>query len=240
MDTTTDRTTTITIVDVHQDPEDDRVVHVTSPVSGPNGDRAGATVRSTTRRDAHKVTRWLHTYLSMISLALVLFFGATGITLNHPSWTFGINGSQETVTGTLPTGFETNGTVDFLAISQFMTETHGVRGDATDYSADATQGSMSFKGPGYAADLFFDVATGAYDLNVDQQGLLAVMNDLHKGRNTGGAWNWTIDVAGGLLVAVAVTGLGLQFFLKRRRTRAYVVAGAGTLLGLILIILTVN
>ena len=196
--------------------------------------------RSTTRRDAHKATRWLHTYLSMISLALVLFFGATGITLNHPSWTFGMNGSQETLTGTLPPGFETNGTVDFLAISQFMTETHGVRGDATDDSADATQGSMSFKGPGYAADLFFDVATGTYDLSVDQQGVLAVMNDLHKGRNTDGPWNWTIDVAGGLLVAVAVTGLGLQFFLKRRRMRAYVVAGAGTMLGFILIVLTVN
>lgn len=193
-----------------------------------------------TQREAHKITRWLHTYLSMFSLLLVLFFGATGITLNHPSWTFGMNGSQQTISGTLPAGFETNGTVDFLAVSQYVQDNNGVRGDATDYSADATQGSMSFKGPGYAADLFFDVNTGAYDLTVDQQGLLAVMNDLHKGRNTGGAWNWTIDAAGGLLVVVAITGLGLQFFLKRRRTRAYIVAAAGTLLGVILIVLSVN
>lgn len=191
-------------------------------------------------RETHKITRWLHTYLSMISLLLVLFFGATGVTLNHPSWTFGLDGSQQTLSGTLPAGFETNGAVDFLAVSQYMQKMHKVRGDATDYTADATQGSMSFKGPGYAADLFFDVDTGAYDLTVDQQGLLAVMNDLHKGRNTAGSWNWTIDVAGGLLVAVAVTGLGLQFFLKRRRARAYVVAGVGTLISLILIVVTVN
>lgn len=195
---------------------------------------------SAANRDVHKVTRWLHTYLSMFSLLLVLFFGATGVTLNHPSWTFGTSGSQQVVSGTLPAGFETNGTVDFLAVSQYLQETEGVRGEATDYSADTTQGSMSFKGPGYAADVFFDVDTGKYDLTVDQQGLLAVMNDLHKGRNTGGTWNWTIDVAGGLLVAVAVTGLGLQFFLKRRRTRAYIVAGVGGLISLVLILLTVN
>lgn len=202
--------------------------------------RGDGTTPSTARRDLHKVTRWLHTYLSMISLALVLFFGATGITLNHPSWTFGMDGSQQTYAGVLPAGFETNGTVDFLAVAQYMQEMHGVRGDATNYAADATQGSMSFKGPGYAADLFFDVDTGSYDLTVDQQGLLAVLNDLHKGRNTGGSWNWTIDLAGGILVAVAVTGLGLQLFLKRRRRRAYIVAGVGTLVSIALMVITVN
>ena len=194
----------------------------------------------TARRETHKVTRWLHTYLGMVSLALVLFFGATGVTLNHPSWTLGMSGSQQALTGTLPAGFETNGTVDFLAVSQYLQDTDGVRGHATDYSADATQGSMSFRGPGYSADVFFDVDTGDYQLTVDQQGLLAVMNDLHKGRNTGGSWNWTIDVAGGLLVAVAVTGFGLQFFLMRRRARAYIVAAVGTLLTVVLIVVTVN
>ena len=33
--------------------------------------------------------RWLHIYLSMFGLAAVFFFSATGITLNHPDWTFG-------------------------------------------------------------------------------------------------------------------------------------------------------
>src|SRR3954452_4984480 len=33
--------------------------------------------------------RWLHIYLSMFGLATILFFGVTGITLNHPDWFFG-------------------------------------------------------------------------------------------------------------------------------------------------------
>ena len=36
-----------------------------------------------------KLMRWLHIYLSMFGLAAVLFFSATGITLNHPDWFFG-------------------------------------------------------------------------------------------------------------------------------------------------------
>ena len=30
--------------------------------------------------------RWLHIYLSMFSLAVILFFSLTGVTLNHPDW----------------------------------------------------------------------------------------------------------------------------------------------------------
>ena len=30
--------------------------------------------------------RWIHIYLSMFGLAAVLFFGVTGLTLNHPEW----------------------------------------------------------------------------------------------------------------------------------------------------------
>src|SRR5205823_5331679 len=36
-----------------------------------------------------KLMRWLHIYLSMFGLAMVLFFSATGVTLNHPDWFFG-------------------------------------------------------------------------------------------------------------------------------------------------------
>ena len=36
-----------------------------------------------------KLMRWLHIYLSMFGLAVVLFFSVTGITLNHPDWFFG-------------------------------------------------------------------------------------------------------------------------------------------------------
>ena len=43
-----------------------------------------------------KLMRWLHIYLSMFSLGVVLFFSVTGITLNHPDWFFsGAEGSRD-------------------------------------------------------------------------------------------------------------------------------------------------
>ena len=123
-------------------------------------------------------TRWLHVYTSMISLLIVLFFGITGLTLNHPSWNLGGSATTSTYSGTIPAGFATDGNVDFLAVTEHVRKTDGVRGTVADYRADAFQGSVSFKGPGYAADLVFDVTTGQYQVTVEEQGLLGVLNDL--------------------------------------------------------------
>ena len=185
-------------------------------------------------------TRWLHVYTSMISLLIVLFFGITGLTLNHPTWSLGGHATVNTSVGTLPEGFHSSGTVDFLAVTEYVRKTNGVRGSVADYNANDTDGSVSFKGPGYAADLLFEVATGKYQLTVSEQGVLGVLNDLHKGRDTDSRWNWTIDVAAIFLVFVAVTGLGIQIFQKKRRRRALTFAGAFSALSLILIVLSMR
>jgi hypothetical protein len=39
-------------------------------------------------RTLAKWSRWLHIYLSMLSLGAILFFSLTGFTLNHPDWFF--------------------------------------------------------------------------------------------------------------------------------------------------------
>src|SRR4051812_2916497 len=55
------------------------------PLGGPPGGegRPPAPARRFGLRLASFV-RWLHTYLSMFAFAALLFFGLTGITLNHP------------------------------------------------------------------------------------------------------------------------------------------------------------
>jgi hypothetical protein len=176
----------------------------------------------------------------MISLIIVLFFGLTGITLNHPNWTLGSNGSHSKYTGTLPTGSSAAGTVDFFTITEFIRSKYGVTAAVSDHRADDSQGSIAFKGPGYAADLSFDVTTGAYKLSINEAGLLAAMNDVHKGRDTGSGWKWVIDVAGGLLVVVALTGLGIQLFLRKRRRRALTTAAVLGVVTILLIYSTLN
>ncbi|MGD9795190.1 MAG: PepSY-associated TM helix domain-containing protein, partial [Acidimicrobiia bacterium] len=197
--------------------------------------------RSTRRNETHKAFRFLHTYTSMIALVIVLFFGVTGLTLNHPTWTLGQETSRSTNTGTLPSGFvDAAGNVDFLAVTEYVRNTDGVRGSVSDYGTTAGEGTVSFKSPGYAADLVFKLDDGSYQVTIEEDGFLAVMNDLHKGRYADSSWKWLIDISAVFLVVIALTGLGLQFFLKRRRTKAFVVAGIGGVVTLIMIIVTVR
>ena len=134
----------------------------------------------------------------------------------------------------------TTGSVDFLSISEYVRINYDVRGDVDSFEASATEGSIAFKNPGYSAELFFAVDTGEFELTIEQQGWVAVMNDLHKGRDTGSVWKWVIDVAAGFLVVISLTGLTMQFFLRKRRMSALLAAGAGTIALIALIAVTLR
>jgi hypothetical protein len=169
--------------------------------------------------------RWLHTYTSMISLLVVLFFALTGITLNHPDWAFGTTEVRREVTGTLPEGWITNGKVDWLTVAEDLRAEQGLKGRAGETRVDGGEASISFLGPGYSADTFIDTATGNYTTTVLAQGGVAVLNDLHRGRDAGEAWKWLIDLSGAVLTLVAVTGIGILLYLKKTRRQALLVMG---------------
>jgi uncharacterized protein len=182
-------------------------------------------------------SRVIHAYTSMACLALVLFFAVTGITLNHPDWAFGGKETTTTVRGNLPADFKSGTDVDWLKVAEFLRSKHGLQGEVGEHRVNGNEGSIVFRGPGYAADGFFQVDTGAYDVTTKSQGLVAVMNDLHKGRNTRRSWNWLIDVIAVFLTVIALTGLVLQLFLKKRRRSTLVSAAAGFFVLLVLAIM---
>jgi len=187
------------------------------------------------KRRISSLSRWLHVYLSMISFAILFFFAATGLTVNHPDW---FSGQQQTrqFEGTVdPSWVNTAGedSVARLEIVEYLRSTHGIRGALSDFQIDDWQVSVSFTGPGYAADAFIDRETGAYDLTESQMGFVAIINDLHKGRDTGSAWKWLIDVSAVLMTLVSLTGMVLVFFVPRVRTSGIIVAVGGTLLAIV-------
>ena len=191
------------------------------------------------KRTTHRWARWLHVYSSMIALLIVLFFGITGITLNHPTWTFGDATSRSTTTGTLATATTLDdGSIDWLSVAEEVRATYNVKGTVSDFGATDGEGAITFVNPGYSADLFFDVSDASFELTVAEQGFVAVMNDLHKGRDSGSAWSWVIDVSAGFLVLISVTGLTMQFFLRKRRRSALVSAAVGGALSVALIWIT--
>jgi len=166
----------------------------------------------------------------MASFSILLFFAVTGITLNHQTW---FNGEPKVArfTGTIeparlnpPDG----AAVDQAPIVARLRSAHGIKAHMSDFRVDADQIGVSFKGPGYAADAFIDRKTGAYDMTESRMGAVAIINDLHKGRDSGAAWSQIIDISAALMVLVSLTGLVLIFFLHKRLVLGLAVLGIGT------------
>ncbi|WP_263418762.1 PepSY-associated TM helix domain-containing protein [Terriglobus albidus] len=184
------------------------------------------------RRRTAIISRWLHIYLSMVSFAIVLFFSITGITLNHAE---ALGGKEKTTVtkGELPHEWlrPANGAEpDKLKIAEDLRSRHKLHGAVSDFRVDDNQLEVSFKGPGYAADIFIDRDTNKYDLTETRNGFIAIVNDLHKGRDTGTAWSMFIDISAALLTLVSLTGLVLLFFVYKRRVSGMIVAVAGALI----------
>jgi len=204
-------------------------VRASSPAAGP------ARRRSLRRRLGIKLAalmRWLHIYLSMFSLAVVLFFSVTGITLNHPDWFPKWAERRGEAAGRVDARWLHAGTpsavVDKLEVVEHLRKAHGVRGALAEFRVDDEECLVTFKGPGYAADAFIERGTGKYTLTETSHGFVAVINDLHKGRDTGKAWSVVIDLSAALITVVSLTGLVLLFYLKLRRVPGLVIALAGT------------
>lgn len=208
--------------------------------------------------------RWLHIYVSLLGFAALMFFAVTGITLNHPTW-FG--GDLQTVTelkGSVPTAWvaprpiaaapegagseeapsesdaaPANETVARLEVVEHLRKEHGLRGAVSEFRIDDYECMVLFKGPGYAADVFIDRATGSYSVTQAVMGLMAVMNDLHKGRDSGEVWSWVIDVTALLMVFVSITGFVLIFYLRRKRMSGVLTAVVGTIVLVVVALLWV-
>ena len=180
------------------------------------------------KRRLAKYSRWLHIYVSMTSFVIVFFFAVTGWTLNHAERFSGgerlrkAAGSVDTQwTGAAAESAKTR-------IADTIRSGAGVHGAVTDFRVDDDLVSVTFKGPGYSADALIDRKTGKYDVTESRLGAIAVLNDLHKGRDTGTAWAQVIDISAVLMVLVSLTGLTLIFFLQKRLTLGLWVLGIGT------------
>ena len=173
------------------------------------------------------LARWLHLYLSVVSFVLVLFFAVTGLTLNHADWFDNAERTTDVkgrINRTWVAGTDTI-TVNKLAIVEYLRSAHQLKGSVSEFRIDDRQCSVSFRGPGYSADASIDRPDGTYQLTETRLGLVAVLNDLHKGRDTGRGWAWVIDIAAVFMTLVSLTGLALLLVLKKRR-----VSGLGWLL----------
>lgn len=193
-------------------------------------------------RKVAALIRWLHIYLSMISFAIVFFFSVTGLTLNHADKFTSevktvlekgkLDSSWVNVTDTVK--------INKLQVVEYLRAKNNIKAACTDFIIDEEQLSVSFKGPGYAADAFIERSTGTYDLTKTMAGFVGIVNDLHKGRDTGSVWSMVIDVSAVLMTIVSLTGFLLLLYIKRKKLSGLLVALAGLLIAYLMYALWVK
>jgi uncharacterized protein len=182
------------------------------------------------KRRCAAAMRWLHIYVSMVSFGILFFFAVTGVTLNHADWFFGDQAKATRQSGQLSPDWVAPGDdakVAKLEVVEQLRRLHGVKGLVGEFRIEDSQCTVTFKGPGYAADAVIDRASGKYELQETRMGFVAIINDLHKGRDTGRGWSLVVDLSGVLMIVVSLTGMVLIYFVKRRFVSGLAMAGVG-------------
>jgi hypothetical protein len=179
------------------------------------------------KRRLAKYSRWLHIYVSMTSFVIVFFFAVTGWTLNHADRFSGRDRLRK-ATGTLDTTLlGAQGTPAQAEIAAAIARGAGIHGAVTDFRVEDDSVSVTFKGPGYSADALIDRKSGKYEVTESRLGFVAVLNDLHKGRDTGAVWKNVIDVSAVVLTFISLTGLILLYYIHKHRLAGVILLIAG-------------
>jgi hypothetical protein len=169
----------------------------------------------------------LHTWhwiSAAVSLTAMLLFAITGLTLNHAASiaadpiTTQISGVlPPTLLKTLPTVGDSHDPLPAPVASAVAT---AASLDPSGFPADWSDDSevyVAMPGPGRDAWVSIDRRSGAISAETTQRGWISYINDLHKGRNTGAAWFWFIDVFAVACLVFTLTGLVLlQIHAKHR------------------------
>jgi hypothetical protein len=189
--------------------------------------------------------RTWHWISSAICLAGLLLFAVTGFTLNHAA---SIEAKPVTVTrettltsalmAKLSTAKDGVPLPNDLAAPLEKESGVGIAGR----SVEMRDGELyiDLPGPGVDSYLSIDLATRVASYEHTSRGVLAVLNDLHKGRNAGAAWGWFIDVIAFACIIFSLTGLGLLWVHSRGRAWTWPLTTVGFVIPVILFLIFVH
>lgn len=189
--------------------------------------------------------RQWHWISSALCLVGMLLFAVTGITLNHAAR---IEASPQVTSKTaqLPPALQQT----LLA----KTPPSGLPEDLRDWlegelnirladrEAEWSDGELyvALPRPGGDAWLSLTLDSGEVEYEVTDRGWVSWLNDLHKGRNTGAAWSWFIDIFAGVCVLFSLTGLLLLQRHASGRPSTWPLVGLGLVIPLLLALLFIH
>ncbi|WP_241984191.1 PepSY-associated TM helix domain-containing protein [Aliidiomarina sedimenti] len=204
------------------------------------------TIPPTHKRFSLGSLRQWHWVSSAVCLAALLLFAVTGFTLNHA-------GSIEATPRTTSVEIQLNETqltalqeslnaekvtAELKAIIRQLTSLRLSAGQQADIEWYEDELYLSLPRPGGDAWLSLEMYSEQLVYEQTSRGLIAYLNDLHKGRHTGVAWSWFIDLVALFCVIFALTGLWLLLRQQRTRRATWPLTTLGLLVPIVLLLLT--
>ncbi|MGQ8364211.1 PepSY-associated TM helix domain-containing protein [Glaciecola sp. 1036] len=205
------------------------------------------------RIEVGSIRQW-HWISASLSLAGMLVFAITGITLNHAT-DITIEPEIQVVEASLPQDL-----LDQLSqLAQQQSEQSGMNAQlprsvqfwlaqmhdiqiSPSASVEWTEEEiyLAMAGPGVDAWMAIDLSINELSYERTDRGVIAYLNDLHKGRDTGVVWGWFIDIFAIICVMFCVTGLILLYRQANHRSMTWPITVLGLLAPCILLLLFVH
>jgi len=99
---------------------------------------------------------------------------------------------------------------------------------------------LSLPRPGGDAWIRIDRASGVLEYEATDRGWISYLNDLHKGRHTGVAWSWFIDIFAVACLVFCITGLFILKMHASKRPSTWPIVGLGLVVPLLLALVFIH
>lgn len=186
--------------------------------------------------EIYRQSRAWHGYLSAFAFLALIFFAITGLLLNHPEWTTADMGQPSKETTVTLAAAE-------LARAKAATDPAKALGEAVGRKTPLIgawqsgevideEAQLRFEGPKGSSDVVVDLATGKAEVETKRARLIDTINELHRGKNSGGAWKAVIDASAIIILLLSVIGYVLFFSLRFRLRTSLILTGV-SLAGLV-------
>jgi len=177
-------------------------------------------------------SRTIHVFLSIVMLIVLVFFSITGITLNRVDTFTAEPEFTEIFLESFPDLPQDNDgiLIESPELDDFLSGEFGIDMELATVTLDSDLMFVDYRAPGKTIFIEVDLALGEAIGEATDYGLIAMLNDLHKARDTDMLWKWLIDISAVLIVLFSLAGLVLLLPNKFRFKRVALYSAIGTVL----------
>lgn len=189
------------------------------------------------RRDFYRHSRYVHGWLSAFAFLTLLFFSVTGLLLNHPEW-FEPAKTEQTTQLILPESVlksikQQENPSD--TILNYVRQQQNVVGRYQSSEVMDNEVMIRLESPAGETDIWVMADTGETEITQKPASTVSMLNDLHRGKNSGLAWSWLIDISAIIVIALSLVGYILFLSIKTRLVTHLVLTAASLALIILLI-----